>query len=69
MKKIIFIGTVIILFGLAGYIFITQKSANREVLQLTSQGQTEALSQPSSAKLVDAKDNLDQALQDLDQIE
>jgi len=69
MKKIIFIGVVIILLGVAGYVFVANKSTNREVLQPTSQKQTEVLSQPSPITSIDTNDNLDQALQDLNQVE
>ena len=69
MKKSIVIAIVIILLGLAGYVFVAKKSANRGVLQPTSQKQTEALSQPSPITSIDTNDNLDQALQDLNQVE
>lgn len=69
MKKIIFISAVIILLGFVGYIFVIKKSANREPLQPISQKQTEVPSQLPPATAIDANDNLDQALQDLDQVE
>jgi len=69
MKKSIVIVIVIIFLGVAGYVFVAKKSANREVLQSTSQKQTEVLSQPFPITSIDTNDNLDQALQDLDQVE
>jgi len=69
MKKSIVIAIVIILLGVAGYVFVAKKSVNREVIQPTSQKQTEALSQPSPKTSIDTNDNLDQALQDLNQVE
>ncbi len=69
MKKGILITVGIVLLGFAGYVFVAQKSTNREIVQPTSQKQIEAPSQPSSAISIDTNDNLDQALQDLDQTE
>ena len=69
MKKSIVIAIVIILLGVAGYVFVAKKSANRGVLQPTSQKQTEVLPQPSPITSIDTNDNLDQALQDLNQVE
>lgn len=69
MKKVIFISAIIILLGLVGYVFVIKKSANREPLQPVSQNKTEAPSQSSSAPTIDVNDNLDQAIQDLDQVE
>lgn len=69
MKKVIFISAIIILLGLVSYVFVIKKSVNREPLQPESQNKTEATSQLSSAPAIDVNDNLDQAIQDLDQIE
>lgn len=71
MKKTIFISAVIILLGLASYVFVAQKSANRESVQPASQKAAESPAQPSSspATVIEINDNLDQALQDLGQIE
>jgi hypothetical protein len=73
MKKIIFISAVIILLGVAGYVFVAQKFVKREPVQLAPQKSVEMPVQPplvsSSPATIDTNDNLDQALQDLDQIE
>jgi len=71
MKKGILIAIIIILLGLAGYVFVGQKSVKRESVQSAPQKSVEAPAQPSSspAAVIDTNDNLDQALQDLDQIE
>jgi flagellar basal body-associated protein FliL len=73
MKKFIFISAVIILLGLAGYVFVVKKSVKRESVEQAPQKAAEAPAQtspaPSPAATIDTNDNLDQALQDLDQIE
>jgi len=69
MKKIIFISAVIVLLGLAGYVFVVKKSANRESVEPAPQKAAEAPAQPTPTTTIDSNDNLDQALQDLDQIE
>lgn len=68
MKKVIFISAIIIFLGLFTYIFIIKKYANREPLQPVSQTDTKAPPQPSPTTTFNTNDNLDQALQDLDQI-
>jgi cell division protein FtsX len=69
MKKIIFISAVIILLGLAGYVFVVKKSVRRESAESVPQKFVEVSVQPSPAAAIDINDNLDQALQDLDQVE
>lgn len=69
MKKVIFISAIIILLGLVSYIFVIKKSVNHEPPQPVLQNKTEVPSQPSSAPAIDVNDNLNQAIQDLDQAE
>ena len=69
MKKSIVIAIVIILLGVASYVFVAQKSANRESVQPATRKSTESLAQPTPAAAIDTNDNLDQALQDLDMVE
>jgi hypothetical protein len=71
MKKGILIAIIIIILGLAAYGLITQKSGKRESIEPAPQNSVEAPTQPSPAPAttIDINDNLDQALQDLEQIE
>jgi hypothetical protein len=71
MKKGIFIAAVIIFLGLAGYVFVGQKSMKRESGEPAPQKSIEAPAQPipAPATAIDINDNLDQALQDLEMIE
>jgi len=71
MKKIIVISVIIIFLGLAGYVFVVQKSLKRESVESAPQTSVEALPQPFStpAATIDVNDNLDQALEDLDMLD
>jgi flagellar basal body-associated protein FliL len=69
MKKGILIAIIIIILSLAGYVFVVKKSANRESIQTAPQKSAAPPVQPSPAAAIDTNDNLDQALQDLGQIE
>jgi len=73
MKKGILIAAIIVLLGLAGYVFVAQKFVKRESVEPAPQKSVEAPVQPpsvsSSPATIDTNDNLDEALKDLDQIE
>jgi flagellar basal body-associated protein FliL len=75
MKKSVLVAiilVIIIFLGFAGYVFVVKKSVNRESIESTPQKIVEAPVQPpsvsSSTVIIDTNDNLDQALQDLDQL-
>lgn len=72
MKKIIIVIIAIMLLG-AGLLLISKKSSKLNLLQITQrQEKTPSLQEtktPSSEVLFDTSDNLDQALQDLDQLD
>jgi hypothetical protein len=70
MKRFILISAVIILLGLAGYVFVAKKYVKRESVGPMPQKAAEVPTQPSPAPAaLDLNDNLDQALQDLEMIE
>jgi hypothetical protein len=70
MKKIIFISAVIILLiSFAGYLVVTKKPLEHETVELPPQKAIErTVVQPTPKATIDINDNLDQALQDLEQI-
>jgi len=69
MKKIYLIAIIIILLGLAGYVFVAKKPLKRGSVEPAPQKAVETPTQPTPAATIDTNDNLDEALKDLDQIE